>query len=149
MVDAEVVGGLAGSLLAITTDSARIDALYQILGEYCHLFRNRLNSLKLSLYLARRPAADGLETRWCELDRKYLDIEHLVERLQMICRPIRLDLVTFALGSLLEERRPIWSEWMVRRNLGLELRRPEQPAVGQFDPHRLITALDALVEWRS
>src|SRR5438105_1985449 len=47
MVEAEVVEGQSSALVAVASDPARIGSLYQILGEYCHRFRNQLNGLEL------------------------------------------------------------------------------------------------------
>jgi hypothetical protein len=149
MAEAGIVGGLAGSLLNITTDPARIDELYKLLGEYCHVFRNRLNSLKLSLYLARRAGNDPCAPPWAELERRYQDVENLIDRVQTICRPIRLDLIRLSPGAVLEDRGRIWAGWMARNGVSLALSPPGQKAEGTFDPNRLLQALDALVDWRS
>src|SRR4051812_10760623 len=63
-VMSKVVEGnrLTSSLCRIAADPAQVGTLYEILGGYCHQCRNTLNSLKLSLYLARRGGAPDTST---------------------------------------------------------------------------------------
>jgi hypothetical protein len=148
MVKDESIGGLSGSLLNVVADSSRVAALYEALGEYCHLVRNRLNSVKLSLYLAARPGSGQRDDRLLDLERRYLMLERFVEQLQTICRPMRLTPMPVAVGMLVEDRRPAWTEWLGARGIELELVPPRGPAVGVFDPLRLGQGLDALASWR-
>ena len=53
------------------------------------------------------------------------------------------------LAMLIDERRPVWGEWLAARGKRLELEGPPVPAVGDFDPTRLSQGLDALAAWRS
>src|SRR5262245_63205500 len=48
---------LTGSLFRVATDASMVVALHDVLGSFCHECRNTLNSLKLSLYLAKRGAS--------------------------------------------------------------------------------------------
>src|SRR4051794_40430957 len=75
MVEVGADGDLSCDLLPVALDSTKIDALYGLLGEFCHNVRNRLNSLKLGLYLARRFDPDLDATRWRPLEREYLELE--------------------------------------------------------------------------
>jgi hypothetical protein len=149
MPDAGLVGGLSGALLGIASDPSRIDTLHRILDRYFHRFRNRLNSMKLSLYLAKKQAAEGDIARWAELEARYRVIEQFLDQVQTLCRPIHLNPIRESLGKLLEERLPAWVQWHVDRGRRLEVTRPDGPAVGSFDPSRLGQAVDALVAWRA
>jgi len=144
-----VVEGLAGSLLDIVEDPVRIGSLHEVLREYCHECRNILNSMKLSLYLARRSAASTCHDPWCQLESDYRIIERLIDQLQIICRPMPLAPMTTTLGDVLEERRPAWARWLARRGRTLELVGPKKATRGVFDPIRLTQGLDALAAWRS
>jgi hypothetical protein len=143
------VDGLASSLLAIVNDPARIGALYDVLREYCHQSRNFLNSLKLSLYLAKRSACPASVCAWDKLEQEYRDVEMFLERLQLICRPMPLTPMTSALCHVLEERRAAWTHWLSSRGRTLELVAPKAAVTGRFDPARLTQGLDALAAWRA
>jgi len=58
-------------LWQIASDPIRVAALHGLVGDFCHLLRNRLNSLQMSLYLARRDDATVEPEVWNELDRQY------------------------------------------------------------------------------
>ena len=145
MGEAEVLGGLAGCLWGVANSPPQTAALYRLLGDYCHAARNRLNSLKLELYMARRAGCDlgGLEGR-------YMEVEMMLEQLQAICRPIRLMPIHAALGTMVNERRSAWeSVWGGNRGARLRVEPPPGAAVSAvFDPIRLGQGLDGLVAWR-
>jgi hypothetical protein len=149
MLETDEIDGLAGSLMRLAADPARIQALYKMLGEYCHLVRNRLNCVKLGLYLARRDSQDGHSDRWIHLDQLYGEVEAFVDRFQTVCRPFQLAPMKVDLGSLLEERRPVWDGWLSKRGRWMNWRAPATPAVGRFDVARLSHGLDALAMWRA
>ena len=149
MVDSETGGALASSLIAAVSDPERLSELYEVLGEFCHHFRNRLNSMKLSLYLAKRGAPLVGPASWDDLERTYLVAERLMEQLQQVCRPAPLMAMRLPLGMLLDEREPVWNGWLAGRGRRLELSGPRDPAIGEFDPSRLGQGLDALAAWRS
>jgi len=141
--------GLAGSLLQIVADPSRIGVLYGILGEYCHLFRNRLHSLRMSLYLAKGSVPASSEAVWHDLERRYDDVEQLLDQLQVICRPMRLNPIQCALGTFVEDRIPTWAAWLAARGRPLEINPPQSAAIGFFDPTKLTQGLDSLASWRS
>ncbi len=148
MLDGVVVDDLTGHFLAVATDGDRSRDLSQALRVFFHDARNTLNSLKIGLYVARRGAA-GTASTWDELDQSYRGLEQLIDRLQTICRPIELSTITGDLGPWLEESRPSWSSRLASIGRRLDWSPPPTPAVGRFDPRRLIQGLDALVAWRS
>ena len=148
MVETDAMEGLSGELLRVVADPSKVEDLYRILGEYCHLIRNRLNSLNLGMYLARRtgPAAGG--TPWPELDRRCTDLEQFIERLQTICRPMRLSPFQGTIELLVQHLAPAWERAFAARRIRLEMHPPRRPAVGTFDLIRLGQGLDALAAWR-
>ena len=146
---------LSEQLLRIAREPDLRRMVYDRLGDYCHHCRNRLNSLKLSLYLAMRHAppdsdldSDGL---WDEIDRHYRDLERRVERVQALCRPLTLSRVTLGLDLLIDDRREAWGRSVSKqgRELELELVAPAERAVASFDVERMGQALDSLVSWRA
>ncbi|HEV3165582.1 MAG TPA: hypothetical protein VGZ22_16260 [Isosphaeraceae bacterium] len=147
MAQAAVAEGLAGSLLKVVSDPVHIAVLYEILGEYCHQLRNRLNSLKLSLYLAKR--SGSASDAWTDLEQQYRQIEGFIEQVQVVCRPMPLAPVLIGLDAVIEDRHPTWQAWLAARGRSLELVAPREAAVGCFDPTRLTQGLDALAAWRS
>ncbi len=149
MLDGVTVDDLTGHFLRIATDRAGCRDLAQSLRGYFHDARNRLNSLKIGLYLARRGAPAPQRRVWEELDQSYRGLEQLVERLQTLCRPLELSPISDDLGPWLEERRESWTSQLAAAGRGFEWAPPPAPAVGRFDPMRLIQGLDALVAWRA
>lgn len=148
MLDGVVVDDLTRHFLRIATDGGCRE-LSQTLRVFFHDARNRLNSLKIGLYLARRAATSQSRRVWEELDLSYRGLEQLVDRLQMICRPVELSVVDGDLGPWLDERRAFWASRLAAEGRMLVWSPPTAPAVGRFDPMRLIQALDALVTWRA
>jgi hypothetical protein len=149
MRDARDDADLAKLLLRVASCPRRAEALYQLLGDFCHEFRNRLNCLKLGLYLAKRERPVAEEGGWPGPERAYLELEQLIEQLQMICRPIRLVPIRLDLATFLEDRQPTWERYLANRELRLVLVSPGCPTVCQFDPTRLAKGLDTLVSWRA
>lgn len=149
MIEVECAAGPELDLVGVASHPAQIKGLYQILGEFCHLFRNKLNCMRLSLYLAKRQAAPGSAERWADLEAKYRDVEQFLDQLQLICRPMPLTPITLELGRYLEERRPTWERWLKEGGRRLILVPPVPESVAIFDPNRLIQALDALMAWRA
>ena len=148
MFDGVVVDDLTGHFLRVATDEGRGTELAQTLRVFFHDARNKLNSLKIGLYLARRGAA-ATGPIWEELDQSYRGLEQLVDRLQTICRPTELSPTSGDLGNWLEDRRPCWAAKLGAAGRRLDCAPPTLPARGSFDPMRLIQGLDALVSWRA
>jgi hypothetical protein len=146
--ESTVVGGLAGDLLKVAANAEQLGTLYEVLGEFNHLVRNRLNSVKLSLYLARRDGPASLEPTWAELDRRYRAIEGFVEQLQIIYRPMPLRPMNVAVAMLFDERQSLWARCFEARQVRFLLTSPKEPMNGHFDPIRLGQGLDALAAWR-
>jgi hypothetical protein len=140
---------LGDQLLRIARDPVLRLRVYEHLREYCHQCRNRLNSLKLSLYLAMRQSPSPNADPWVEIERHYRDLESRVEQVQFLCRPLLLSRVTLGLDLLIEDRREAWTRRMAELGRGLELVSPSERAVASFDVDSLGRALDSVVAWRA
>ena len=140
---------LGGQLMAIARDTTLRQAVYARIGEYCHQCRNRLNSLKLSLYLARREATGRASETWEALEKHYLALEQMIERVQVICRPMTLSRVRLGLDLLIDDRRARWSDLLAERGGELVCIPPGERAVATLDVDRMGLALDALATWRA
>ncbi len=136
-------------LLAIALDPELRGRIYGRLGEYCHQCRNRLNSLKLSIYLARQQAPPASEGDWRRVDEHYRELERRVEEVQALCRPMTLSRVTIGLDLLIDDRRDEWARTMAAAGLDLEIIPPAERAVASFDVERLGWVLDLFVGWRA
>ncbi len=134
---------------AIARDPGLRLEVYEQLREYCHQCRNRLNSLKLSLYLAMRQSSLPTSDPWAEIEQHYRDLERRVEQVQFLCRPLVLSRVTLGLDLLIDDRREKWTRQMAEQGRGLELIPPTDRAVASFDVERLGRALDSVVAWRA
>ena len=140
---------LASRLLRVATDPEKARQLHELLGGFCHQCRNTLNGLKMGFYLVKRGGGTDVPAPWADLEAQYLSLERLVERLQLICRPMPVTVVRLPLGLLLDERKSCWTEALAARDRRLEFVAPDDPAVGDFDPSRLGQALDAFAAWRA
>ena len=135
-------------IMAIVGKSEHLVGLDSLISEYCHTLRNRLNSVSLSIYLARRGGSYSME-EGLQLDRAYRRIERLVDQFQWLCRPSEINLMALDLGLLLEDQRTIWEGLFFSHDCVLELAENSHCLEGLVDPCRVIRALDALVTWRS
>ncbi len=140
---------LSSPRLPGTTDLQPIDELRRLLSGFSHRCRNSLNGMKMSLYLFRREAAEGLPPCWDELERIYQQIERSFDHLQTIYRPMALTMVRSPLGQLIKDRAPNWRSCLQTRGRTLQLDPPEQEVAGDFDPIHLGIGLDALASWRA
>ena len=149
MSDSLANDSLARELLEIARDAGLRQSVYLQLGEYCHQCRNRLNSLKLSLFLAIRQSDREHAGDWEPVERRYLELERIVDRVQTICRPMNLSRVTIDLELLFEDRREEWSRWMAAGGGDLKWAYPRARSPASFDVEWMGQALDALVRWRA
>ena len=149
MFDTTSNSALTNQLLEIVRDSSLRRDLEQSLGDYCHQFRNRLNSLKLSIYLAKRQVAPIALTCWRFLETTYQLLEEQLGRVQLLCRPLELTPVLIDLTLLFQDRRTAWSQIMTASGRTLEFAQPDGKAVVRFDVNQLGQALDSLVVWRA
>jgi signal transduction histidine kinase len=138
---------LTRALLPLAADPEGVDRLYDLLGEFCHVLRDRLNNVKLSIYLAQRPGAGPAALE--EVARQCRDLEQCVERLQAIGRPLRLTRVAVPLGAVLDEHRAAWVEALAARGRPLYWSPPRDEAPTLLDPAVLGDGLDDLVAWRA
>jgi len=148
MIEGMAAADLSTSLIRLTGEPERAASLHGILGEYCHSCRNILNSIRLCLYLLQKGAKSPSES-WAALEGDYKALERLVDRLQLIYKPMVLTTVRMPLALLIEGRRLDWTERMAARGRHLEIIPPDESAVGDYDPVRLEQGLDAFVDWRT
>lgn len=140
---------LTDRLIRVVRDPDLRANLERGLSDYCHQSRNRLNSLKLSLYLVRRQNPGTLNPVWQKLEADYGLLESQFERVQAIYQPLTLTPVSLPLGLLFDDRRPAWAQIMADRGRQIEFEPPAGPAVARFDVTQLGEALDILVRWRA
>jgi signal transduction histidine kinase len=141
------VDGLAGSLLRSVDEPDRIAMIQMRLDRFCHRLRNRLNSMKLSLYLARRLTGDGPGADWARTDQACRAIETLIEQLQVFCAPLHPAPTEGDLGVWMEARLADWRRQLERQGIQLEVEADSQgvPLPGRTDWARLGQGLDGLI----
>jgi hypothetical protein len=140
---------LSLSILRLVDDPQRIESLQQMLSGFNHRCRNSLNGIKMSLYLFKRQLDGPMPRHWAELERTYQGLERLLDRLQVIYRPLSLTLVRAPLGQLINERWSTWSSWFNVRGRTLQVESRGDDLPGDFDPMYLGLGLDAFVGWRA
>ncbi len=144
MTEHACVAGLTGSLLRIADDPARIEAVHRLLKPFCHRARNRLNSIKLSLYLTRRLVSAADRDSWDAIEARYRAVEQYLDQYQTFFLPLSINPIEAPLDAFLAEHRDGWSSRLADRGWSIEVRSPSRPVVGRFDPSRLGQGLDAL-----
>jgi hypothetical protein len=140
---------LSWALLRVVDNPAKVDRLRENLCGLSHRCRNSLNALKLGFYLSKRESSGEMPPLWSDLEQTYDQIERLIDRLQTIYRPMSLTLVKSCLGPMIAEREVSWRLCFAERGKSLEIDRPRDDHVGQFDPSLLGQGLDTLVSWRA
>lgn len=140
---------LARALARIARDPGATCRLHDVFGGFCHQFRNLLNSLKITLYLAKKHGAPGGDDPWSGLEPRYALAERFIDRFQLICRPMTLNLVRLPIDALFQDREASWSTLLNARGKRLRLGPGDASTPGAFDPMRLGAGLDDLVIWRA
>ncbi len=136
------------SLQQIAADPDRVAALHGLVGEFCHLLRNRLNSLQVSMYLARHEKPD-LEPRvWEELNHHYREAEGVVELFQTVVRPMSLSRISIEPDIILHEFAARWTARFLERGVILATDLPPANGPSWVDPSKIAQGLDALAAWR-
>lgn len=150
MSTAAQVDGLAGALLRCVEEPDRIPMIQVLLDRYCHRLRNRLNSMKLSLYLARRLSGNPSGPDWVRADSAYRSMEAMIEQVQLFCNPLQPSLAEGDLNHWIEQRVPDWQRVLAQRAIRLETGGPREALPSRFDWNRLAQGLDALITfWAS
>lgn len=119
--------------------------------EFFHVLRNRLNSLKLGLYIGRRLEQESgrpADSRWDEVERLYQLLEQSFVQVSTIVRPIRPQPLSLNLPLFLQEKARGWRNRLGAADHGFALVVPESPTTAVFDPSLLGQALDQLAAWR-
>lgn len=136
-------------LMCIARDAALRGELGPSFANYCHQFRNRLNSIKLGIYLARRQATEELSTCWESLERDYLAIEDRLDRVQAVCRNADPARAAIDLNLLFDDRSRLWTEAMRQGAAELTFDPPPSGCPTRIDVERFGSGLDDLVHWRA
>ena len=136
-------------LLRVALDSELRARIYEHLREYCHQCRNRLNSLKLGIYLAKKQCSPGSVGAWEAIDRQYHDLEASVEQVQLLFRPVSLSRVTIGIDLLIDDRMMGWTRAMAERGKSIEVVPPASRAMASLDVDGIGGALDSIVAWRA
>lgn len=119
-----------------------------LIGDFCHLLRNRLNSLQMGLYIARRGTIPADREVWDELDRHYREAERVLDLFQTICRPIPLTPIPIDLEMVLKEFHSRWATRFEERGARIEIIIDDSDGPSRLDPSRLVKGLDSLASWR-
>ncbi|WP_435019223.1 hypothetical protein TA3x_001179 [Tundrisphaera sp. TA3] len=139
---------LTHHLMGIVSDATLRQFVYEHMGEYCHQCRNRLNSLKLCIYLAKRQVPPASATDLGVLEDRYAVLERSIDLIQTLCRPMSLSLASLGLDLLIQDRMPRWIARAIDLDVDFVCAPPTERAVALFDPDRLGQALDLLWDWR-
>ncbi|RUL89036.1 ATP-binding protein [Tautonia sociabilis] len=139
------VDGLAGALLRCVDEPEQVAVIHSLLDRYCHRLRNRLNSMKLSLYLARRLSGGGGLLDWDRAEAASRSIEGLIDQLQQFCTPLTPVPSPGDLGDWLRDRLPSWRQLLAPRPIRLVAEGTDEPLPVTFDWIRLGQGLDGLV----
>jgi hypothetical protein len=139
------------ALYRIARDPERTNDLHQLLREFGHQMRNRLNSLKLGLYLGRRidENSGGRAGDWEHVERQYLALERLFEQYQAVWQPMRIMPIQLCLGLFLREKSQVWRSRFRPQGVEVDLLMPQAPPIARFDASQLGSALDRFARWRA
>lgn len=131
-------------LLELHDQPDALATLRRFLDRYLHRARNRLNTIRLGLYMARRNLGRDHESIR-EIERSYEQVQRFLEHFQRFMLPIELSPVEGSLGQFLQDR----VQAHCRRSTGSDPIRPEFEVrwdgldhPRRFDPNRLGSALD-------
>jgi hypothetical protein len=139
---------LTAHLMGIVSDSGLRQVIYEHMGEYCHQCRNRLNSLKLCIYLAKRQDPPASPSELKVLEDRYAVLERSIDLIQTLCRPMTLSLASLGLDLLIQDRMPRWIAKAIDLDVDFTCAPPTERAVARFDPDRMGQVLDLLWDWR-
>jgi hypothetical protein len=146
---ASSVSSASESLWQVACDPDRIATLHGLVGEFCHSLRNRLSSLQMGIYLARRDEVTTFNRAvWDELDSHYRAAQRVVELFQVVCRPMTLTLITVGLELVFQEFASRWTPKFASRGVTLVTEIVEAAGPSRLDPARLAQGLDTLATWR-
>lgn len=135
-------------LWEIASDPVRIAELHTLVGDFCHLLRNRLNSLQMSLYLARRQNVAVVPDVWDDLESQYRAAVGVVELFQTVCRPMTLTPITIGLDLIVGEFSARWTPRFAAKGVTLSAGSVDADGPSRVDPSRVRQGLEALAAWR-
>jgi signal transduction histidine kinase len=138
---------LSDLVLSLTSDEASRSVLDRFLDRYVHQVRNRLNTIRLGLYIARRCPGSRPESL-NELDTSYRELEQYVEQFQRLTRPVELSPIIGSFDRFIAERVRIWRKTLSIDSEAIQFESSGQGVPRSFDPNRLGQALDEFVARR-
>ena len=144
----ELLDTMAITLSRIAVDPSLSARLHSLIGTYCHQVRNHLNSLKLSLYFAKRGDTGSEDSPWTGLNASYNEMERWLDRVQLICRPLQIEPFRVPFRLFIEERRERWKQMAEARGGELEIEEGNEDLGVPIDISRLGQALDDVAAWR-
>ena len=136
------------TLCHIAANHARAAELHDAVGGFCHLLRNRMNTLQMSIYLARRNRDGDAGAMWDDLERQYRGVEGVILLFQSVCQPMSLAPIQIGLSLVLDQFEARWRPKFEGRGLALAAELIEEDGPSRLDPSRIAQALDVLAEWR-
>lgn len=143
-----VASPVADVICHMASEPARVESLHAILGDFCHLVRNRLNSLQIGLYLAKSGSENTGTPSWGLAESYCRDAEHVIELFQTVCRPMPLRTISIGLDLVLRDIVNRWQSRFLARGLTLTMRDLSIAEPSRIDPSRIAQTFDALAAWR-
>ncbi len=145
MNDRIPINGLSRTLLDLMDSPEGLHEIHPLLDRYCHRVRNRLNSLKLSLYLTRKLSGVALESLWPRTELCYQSMERLVEQLQWLTGPLQPVLLETNLRDWLTAQTSTWSALLHASKIGVELTLPDPEVTLKVDTFLVEKGMNMLV----
>ena len=136
------------ALCRVAIDPVRVESMHGLVGDFCHLIRNRLNSLQIGLYLARGSDPTPDPAVWDPLSVSYRDAEKVVELFQTVCRPMALQTIRIGLDVLLADFLTRWEPRFAAVEVVVKPMKVVTSEPSRVDPTRFSQAFEALAAWR-
>ena len=136
------------TLCRLAADPSQAKALHDVIGDFCHIIRNRLNTLQIGLYLAKSHSPATCPKVWEELASHSREAERRIALFQTVCRPMILRPITIGLDLVLNEFVNRWAPRFLARGVSLESPGLAIHEPSRIDPSRIGEGLDAVASWR-
>ncbi len=136
---------LVEELLNVISSPEGINELHDVLGSFCHRWRNHLNALSLGIHLTSQAQGNLHGDFWQDMEGRYRSLERLITEFQEISRPARLTPLRLPLCAFWADRHVQWQPECERLGRTLELSPPSTLVYAEFDPTRFTQVFDTLV----
>ncbi len=140
---------LSFSIMEVVASNDHIETFKHVSSTYLHRIRNALNILKMSLYFLKRSTDEASAARWLGYEHHCSSLETLLDRLRLIYKTPRMQVIRCPLECFIQDRGPTWRRWVEQGRCTLELEDPDESWEVDFDPSMLSIGLDAFVSWRA